>query len=423
MKLAQSTPMLAVDPAFPQRDVLLDEGVMKDYLARLIAREGKFGVEDCERLRTKYRVGASLRVLYELSGFGETYRIAARVFPRSSRARKAPASAREIHAAELNSTFWIFPEDRKIKNLSVLEKIPAELQEIEGRRWVGSRVAGHAPEKSVTAQCVGENDEVLAYAKIYAGDEGRQVFDTYAHLEKSLAKTSGNLHVSRAIAYSEVHHLLLLEAVSGLSLAAMRRTQRETAFFRLGKALKMLHRIPPPASLPRSTRFNPEALTQTAATISLARPDVAALVERLAHQLRARHKTLGAGETVFLHGDLHPKNILLDGERLWMLDLDQAMAGPAAVDLGSVIAGFYCDACTGSLTWPQASALRRAFLAGYGRLAERTTRESLRWHTAAALLHERALRAVTRIRTAVLQKLPELLLAAEAVLNGELGED
>src|SRR6185369_16618213 len=137
----------------------------------------------------------------------------------------------------------------------------------------------------------------------------------------------------------------------------------------------------------------------------------------------AQHKTHGAGEPVFLHGDVHPKNFLLAGERLCLLDLDQATIGVAAVDLGSVIAGLHCDACTGSLTWREASSLTRAVLAGYGPLNRFETLESLRWHVAAALLHERALRAVTRIRPLVLQKLPQLLRIAEAVLDGGISEN
>ena len=83
MNLSHSRPMLAADPALPQRDLLLDESVMKEYLSRLVARNGGFAIEDCERLRTKYRIGASLRVLYEIGGSGRSYRIAARAFPRT----------------------------------------------------------------------------------------------------------------------------------------------------------------------------------------------------------------------------------------------------------------------------------------------------------------------------------------------------
>lgn len=420
MNLSHSTPMLAADPALPQRDLLLDEAVMKEYLSRLLARNGDCGIEECERLRTKYRIGTSLRVLYEVAGTCRSYRIAARAFPRTKRVKNRFTSRVEIHAPELNTTFWIFPHDRKIKQLSVLSAIPEELREIAGQIWTTGRIIGHAPEKSVTAQCVAENNQVLAYAKIYAGDEGRNFFNTYDHLASESQK---DLHVPRALGYSEKHHLLMLEAVAGVSLSTLAPAQRGDAFFQLGRALRVLHATAPPASVPQSARFTPEALAHTAATIGQARPDVAAEVQRLHDKLIAQHAMYSAGEHVFLHGDLHPKNILLDRERLWLLDFDQAARGVAAIDLGSVIAGLHCDACIGSLTWREVSSLTHAILAGYGSLTAFGTLESIRWHVAAALLHERALRAVTRIRTRVLDKLPQLLRIAEAVLNGGIGEN
>jgi aminoglycoside phosphotransferase (APT) family kinase protein len=398
-----STALLALDPALPQRDLLLDEALMTEYLSRLVA--GDAGIEDCERLRTKYRVGTSLRVLYNLRGSGRSYRIAARAFPRTHRVANQSG---ELNAPELNTIFWIFPHDRKIKNLAVLSNIPDELRDIEGRTWSKSRIVAHAPEKSVTAQCLDENEQTIAYAKIYAGDEGRQIFETYRAV-------TGEVRVPRAIAYSETHRLLLLAPVAGVSLSTV--AQPENAFFRLGKALKSLHHINPPPSRARNTRLTPQAVTQASATISQARPDVADLVQRLTAQLITQYTH---GKRVFLHGDVHPKNIFLNEENLFLLDLDQAAMGTAAADLGSVIAGLYCDACTGSRTWHEASVLKRALLAGYG--AQRHSHE-LRWHVAAALLQERALRSVTRIRTATLQKLPEILQAAEAELNGGVIEN
>src|SRR4026209_952010 len=112
-----TTPLLADDPALPQRDLLLDETLMTEYLSHLVARNNGCGIEDCERLRTKYRVGASLRVLYQLGGSGRSYRIAARAFPGTRRVANQSTSQTELNFPELNATFWIFPHDRKIKNL------------------------------------------------------------------------------------------------------------------------------------------------------------------------------------------------------------------------------------------------------------------------------------------------------------------
>lgn len=407
------TPLLAPDPALPQRDLLLDETLMAEYLSRLVARYCHFGIQDCERLRTKYRVGTSLRVLYEVSGNGQSYRISARALPRTRLVADRLPSPVEVSAPELNTVFWIYPHDRKIKNLSVLTDIPDELRNIERQTWIKSRIVAHAPEKSVTAQCIDDNDQVIAYAKIYAGDEGHQILETYAHVAKALS--ADDVQIPRAIAYYEQHHLLLLESVAGVSLSAC--AQRENAFLRLGKALRKLHDVSPPPAAQHATRLTPEALTQATTPISQARPDVADLVHRLSSKLIAQYEH---GKPVFLHGDVHPKNILLNDNQLFLLDLDQAATGPAEVDLGSVSAGLYCDACTGTRTWREASSLQRALLTGYG--TPKNSR-ALRWHTAAALLQERALRSVTRVRAATLQKLPELLLTAEAVLNGGISEN
>jgi thiamine kinase-like enzyme len=368
---------------------------MAEHLSRLVAPYGEPEIQHCERLRTKYRVGTSLRVLYEVRGSTKSYRIAAR-------------------ATESNTMFWVFPHDRKIKNLSVLEQIPHELHDIGGQHWTRSRIVGHAPEKSLTAQCLSDNNKVLAYAKIYAGDEGQQVFNIYLDVAQALMQSAGDLQIPQALSYSDKHHLLLLESVPGISSAT------EVSFFRLGKALKALHSIKTPSSLPHCARFTPEAFAQTAETLTQARPDVASQVQQLAGQLITSGEHSGTGEPVFLHGDVHPKNILLDGERLFLLDLDQAAAGVATVDLGSVIAGLYCNSCTGSLTWREAASLKRALLNGYGPI---TSSKALRRHVAAALFQERALRSVSRVRINSLRKLPEILSTAETVLNGGISEN
>jgi len=408
--------LLANDPALPQRDVLVDEAVMAQYLSRLLARYGDSGINNCERLRTKYHVGASLRVLYEVSGGGHAYRIAARAFPRSQRVTNKRTSTPEIYAPELNTIFWIFPHDRKIKNLIVLSGIPEELRDIEGREWVESRIVGHVPEKSVTAQCLDQDHQVIAYAKIYAGEEGREVYDAYQEIHAALKAEMVQLQIPRALSYYDKYHLLLLESVPGVPLSVLQPPNREYAYGRLGEAVNKLHSIYLPSSTPKSTRLAPEGLMQAAATIGQARPEVADLAQRLASKLIVDYEKLSDARPVLLHGDLHPKNILLDDERLFLLDLDQAATGAAALDVGSVIAGLYCEACTGLLTDEDRSFLICAFLTGYG-LAE-AFRNSLHWYVAAALLEERALRTVTRIRFGGLEKLPEILTTAEAVLNG-----
>ena len=82
------------------------------------------------------------------------------------------------------------------------------------------------------------------------------------------------------------------------------------------------------------------------------------------------------------------------------------------LDVASVIAGLYYDCCVGSISKSLRQTFTTAFLSGYG-----PVECSLRWHVAAALLEERALRAINRVRKAGLKKLPELLWLAIEVLE------
>jgi Ser/Thr protein kinase RdoA (MazF antagonist) len=115
---------------------------------------------------------------------------------------------------------------------------------------------------------------------------------------------------------------------------------------------------------------------------------------------------------------VHLKNGLLQARRIALIDLDQVGVGPAAADLGSAIAGMRFNALVGDET-ARGERLQQALLDGYASLRELPDRDALRWHTAAALLSERALRSVNRIRPDGLAHLGAVIADARAVLRGE----
>jgi Ser/Thr protein kinase RdoA (MazF antagonist) len=145
--------------------------------------------------------------------------------------------------------------------------------------------------------------------------------------------------------------------------------------------------------------------------VARARPDAAREVRRLGAEPEARRPA--PAESALLHGDPHPKNALVTEGRVTFVDLDQAAAGPRAADLGSVLAALRYGRCVGGLTAGHARALEVALLAGYGDLP---ARDELVWHTAAALLVERAARAVHRVRLPGLLRLDALLADARELL-------
>ncbi|MBI4169264.1 MAG: aminoglycoside phosphotransferase family protein [Acidobacteria bacterium] len=61
-------------------------------------------------------------------------------------------------------------------------------------------------------------------------------------------------------------------------------------------------------------------------------------VDAVYHRARAAVPILDASPPVLLHRDLHPQQILLDGERGGLVDLDDVAWGPPELDLGNLLA-------------------------------------------------------------------------------------
>lgn len=428
MRAGHPASTFAADPRLPQRDLLLDEREVARRLSASLGLSGRLHVSACERVRTKYRVGQSLRVLHRVRVEGRDYTIAARAFAagesrrayeRSSLAAVECAPLRAVvHDAELETVFWTFPNDRKLAGLDVLREVPTELARLFAPEWTHSRVVAYAPEKCATARCLDEHSRVVAYAKVYAGDEGRQVFRTYLELGRQLMPGGAALTLPRALAYDDARRTLLLEPVEGPRVADLRAEERPRGYRQLGAALAALHGLRAPEGLPAFERVTPARIERAALVIGSARPDVRREASELAAELARRHATTDEAH-VCLHGDVHPKNCVARGGAFTLIDLDQCAVGDPAADLGSLLASLTYGRITSGASQLSIKSLGEAFLSGYESARALPTRASLRWHTAAALFAERALRAVNRVRPEGLARLRELLAAAHDVLGEE----
>ena len=414
------------DPAMPHRDLLLNVMQAAQRLSARAGLRGPVAIQRCERARVKYLPGASLRVLYRVEVGGRPYSIATRVFTdgRSKSAFERAASRavpsgdlRPVgHDAELDLVFWVFPNDRKIASLSVLTSPHEQFATASRLGWATSRVVAYAPEKCVTAECLSDAGAVVAYAKVYAADE-RATYPIYQGLWRSIQGAKSGLRIPRVLAHCETDRVLLLEPMAGCRIADLAETDRAKGFHHLGAALAALHGIPIPDELPPFTRLRVDRLQHAARIIGAARPDVAELASELAAELCGRAGDLSEPDAC-LHGDVHPKNGMLQNDQLALIDLDQAGTGPAAADLGSLLAALRYLRLIGMMSPVEERELARSFLGGYGEAGSLPRADSLRWHMAAALLAERAVRAVNRVRREGLQHLREMLLDSQRLLRG-----
>jgi Ser/Thr protein kinase RdoA (MazF antagonist) len=362
------TALLAPDPALPKRDELLAPAA-----------------PDVEVLRCKYRVGESLRVLYRSGG-------------RLATVRLRPGGL---------TRWWAFPDDRRLTGIaSVMAPTDVQRGLAGGRPWAGSEVAEYAPERSLTVRALDAAGRPCAYVKLYA--PGSQ---NVAALARRYGAVAAALDAPAPLGRSE--DALALDVAPGRRWADVPDLDASPVVARLGAAIARLHDVAAPAGTPPFGRLGPDRLSAAVAAIGAARPDVAA-------PLAAAHRLLEAArpavtDPVLLHGDCHPKNALDDGHRLWLVDLDQAGTGPAAADVGSFLARLRVATLIGRQPAAVERSLADAFLAGYADHRRLPSCAALAWHTAAALVAEQAVRAVNRVRPAVLARLADVLAAASEV--------
>jgi tRNA A-37 threonylcarbamoyl transferase component Bud32 len=414
----------------PQRDLLLDAEFVAGRLAAQLGKNGPLSIERCEQLRVNYRVGKNLRVLHRVTIAGQHHFVASRTFPfakhasAQERTTKCMNDCGALRAAffdtSLGTLFSTFPNDAKITGLAKVVNAPRALSQVLGSAWISSRLVAYAPGKCATVQCLDDHGGVRAYAKVYAGGEGERCYGVYRALKQSIRETGAQLEIPEALEYSEKAGILILESIEGTRLDRVRESGQIDGMHKLGSALARLHSLPATGGFGRFTRLDPERLQNAALIIGLVRPDEAVLAAELADELCFFSPKLREAP-VWLHGDVHPKNAVLRGNNLVLIDLDNAAPGPAAADLGSMCAALRYNRSVGMITERTERRLRSALLAGYARNRTLPPADCLRWHTAAALVAECALRAVNRVRAEGLQQLGTLLAHAMNIAGGKDG--
>lgn len=412
--------LLATDANLPQRDILLNEKLMMPRLSEAIDDVKLADVHDCQIERVKYRFGESIRVLFNLRCGSKTTKVAARTFDAArltemQSARKAQKignsrSSPDFIDEQLQTAFWVFPNDRKLSSLDVLTNIPKNLAQVSGRVWKRSVIAAYAPEKCATFRCLDENGETIAYAKVFAGDDGRRIHEIYKNFAGAKIPLPG------AIAYSDAHRTLILEAIHGTRVADLSREVRGGVYHKLGAVLAEFHQVGSFDRLRSFKRLSPKELRGALQTIANAVPEHAFQAARILEKLSTF--SYEASPDVCLHGDLHEKNAIWKNGELTLIDLDQVSIGDAGQDIGSFLAGLRYKERTGHLSTKCRVDISKEFLDGYSSVRVLPSEKALRRHTAAALFFERALRAITRYRIEGLGNMCHILAAAESLLCG-----
>jgi hypothetical protein len=306
---------------------------------------------------------------------------------------------------ETSTVFWIFPQDRKLVGLAALTSPPPGLRDVFGAPWAQSELMAYTPEKAATVRCTDGHGSTVGFAKLQDGDEGRRSVATLRAVRRGIAE-HGSLRLPDAVGYLPEHHLALFSPAPGRPLHQLDRAAVPAAMGALGAALSVLH-AQPTEGFAAFTRLEPDQVAAAGHLVTAARPDLVPVTEALLGVLLRTAPP--PGPPVLLHGDLHPKNVLVHDSGVSLVDLDQAGVGAAAAELGGTLARLWCPRPGDEIDPGTAEAAADALLGAYDRTL---SPHNLRWHAAAALLVERAARAISRVDDAVIDELERVLATA-----------
>lgn len=415
--------VLAPDPAVPQRDHLLDPGKIAHRLATRLGIRGSVHIGSCRLGSICYRPGKRLRVVYQLRVNGRDIHVAASTFATHTSSERAFRMAIDtaqdsgplravVHDTDLDTVFWTFPNDRKLLNLPAATEARDDLARLTNNRWASSALVDYNPESTAVVRCLDDAERVIAYAKVHAGDEGERTHRVHSALSRLTEMTGPR--IAQPLAYSTRHRTLLVEPISGPSIRSLAGAELTTALYAYGVSVATLHSLPLDG-VATEGRNALDRLRRSAQSVRMVLPGVAEQVSDILEELTVRWAE-APEPLVPIHGDTNENNAIVEDDHVALIDFDRAGAGAAGSDVGNYLSLLHYFRQLGLITPAAQQARSAAFTHGYASVRALPSPRALRMHESAGLM-ERAFHAVTRLRAAVLPRVPDLLTEARGLLR------
>jgi aminoglycoside phosphotransferase (APT) family kinase protein len=198
--------------------------------------------------------------------------------------------------------------------------------------------------------------------KTYA--RGAKASHVWSVLESVNALAGGSFwRTPRPLAYERESNLILLEYMDGKPIAdllceeAPQREQCIEAVRTAARVLVELHRVPVTGFAVRTSEEGRRKTSWRSSRLEGLDPQLAKRITALLQQIADRCAQFPCSATTFVHGSPSPKQFLVDGDRVSLLDFDGARLGDPAADLGVFLA---------SLSKYELKASDPAVLAGLG---------------------------------------------------------
>ncbi len=343
-----------------------------------------------------------------------------------------------LHLDDLDMILWSFPNDRHLPALPLLidkarlgdEAILPLVERRFGSDWsiasLSPTLVSYVHERRCTVKVdlalrstAGERRDWSVFGKISGDDSDAMTAEASVRYWRDLRLAERGFDMPESLGGSANGRIAWQEAMAGTPLASGRNSKFREGDFRLaGAALTALHGSTAVGARTSGLDAVLNRLRERGEAI-VAWPAYRSRIRTIIERLTAAATALDRETHVAAHGDLHGRNILIDGQRVALIDLDEAISGPPAGDLGHFAAYTLFEALDGG-ELDGASRAIAAFIEAYRQTAAWPIPiTDIVWHTAAALVTEKIFREVTLMQPDRRRRIERLIALAERFSRGD----
>ena len=351
---------------------------MREVLQRHLGQAGDSAllVRECRIANTRRRDGSRGTVEYELSlqrlSSGQTWeqRVTGVSFG-ADRTRRVWDSLRQgrapgvgyghapdlpafAYVPELDLLLQVFPHDHRLPALAELMAGPPPdlagtlLVEFGDGPWELTAWSAEPVQYRVDMRAIlrltvmarnrdGNLAERQFFAKIYRdANASRHAFEAQRAVSARAAAGSGIVAAARVIDYLEARRTLITEALPGIPLSKIvrRGDALDPAVRAAARAVAEFHQLDVQAEA-RPIADEVARLREAEAFLAAERPDLAGIVRDIVRTVVVGLEDAPIG---LIHGDLKPDHILVDGDRVALIDFDLTAAADPVADVAHLVA-------------------------------------------------------------------------------------
>jgi aminoglycoside phosphotransferase (APT) family kinase protein len=394
--LPEDIELIQRDPGLPGLSVALSPPALSDLLHDLLPN-ADLGIIHNGYVRYKYRTSCLVAYALELAGtpmslYVKAYQSEgqiklAHIRNRSSRPGKFGSG--HFVVDQLALAIFIFPNDNKLPALSLLSD--SQTRQLLLHRlfpdnpglWESRlQTLAYKPERRYVARLLSDSGEQVI-ARLYRYSDFNPV-----QQKTGLLRSSSRLRIARCLAHSDRHHLLVSEWLPGFLLSELISTGSPdlSTLANTGTALAELHAQPGERLPQRTPQTEARRLVEQAGGLGILSPDLAGKSLELAQKLGERLVQVPT-EGMPIHGDFYPAQVLIDGGQVVFLDLDEAVRGHPAADIGSFLGRLLYQVIEGEFSYQYIDPLHEALLSGYRQVGHSPNPVVINLYTAVSLFH------------------------------------